>query len=126
MKKAILPVLLATLWIGFSEFLRNQLLFISYWENHYNNMGLIFPSKPLNGMIWMLWSLVFATTIYVLSKKLSTQEAIAVAWVMGFMLMWLTIGNLGVLPFRLLWFAIPLSIIEVIVAVHIIQRVSKH
>ena len=126
MKKAILPVLLATLWIGFSEFLRNQLLFISYWENHYNNMGLIFPSKPLNGMIWMLWSLVFATTIYVLSKKLSTQEAIAVAWVMGFMLMWLTVGNLGVLPFRLLWFAIPLSIIEVIVAVHIIQRVSKH
>lgn len=126
MKKAILPVLLAALWIGFSEFLRNQILFISYWENHYASIGLVFPSKPLNGMIWMLWSLVFAATIYYLHKSLSTHQTIIISWIMGFLLMWLTIGNLGVLPIRLLVFAVPLSLIEVTVAVFIIQNFSKN
>ena len=34
MKKTVVPILLATIWIGLSEFLRNQLLFKSYWTEH--------------------------------------------------------------------------------------------
>ena len=42
LKKTILPILLATIWISVSEFLRNELLFKSYWIEHYKNLGLVF------------------------------------------------------------------------------------
>lgn len=109
--------MLGTIWIGSSEFFRNQKLFHGYWEKHYASLGLIFPAKPLNGAIWMLWSLLFAICIAFLLKKITRHETIVISWLMGFVLLWLTIGNLPVLPLSLLWFAIPLSLIEVFVAV---------
>jgi hypothetical protein len=38
--------------------------------------------------------------------------------------MWLVVENLGVLPFGILVYAIPLSMIEVVVAVIIIKKLS--
>ncbi len=124
-KKSIAPIILATLWIGLSEFVRNQVLFHGLWEKHYTSMGVVFPSKSINGAVWMIWSLVFAGCIYFLVNKLSQREVIVIAWTMGFMMMWLVIGNLGVLPMRLLWFAVPLSVLEVVVAVKICTRLNK-
>jgi len=43
-KNVILPVLLATIWISISEFVRNELLLKSLWTNHYKELGLTFPS----------------------------------------------------------------------------------
>jgi hypothetical protein len=42
----ILPILLATIWIGIAEFIRNELLVKSYWTTHYEKPGLSFPSEP--------------------------------------------------------------------------------
>jgi hypothetical protein len=47
MKKTVLPILLATIWISISEFLRNEILFKSYWIQHYQKLGLVFPSDPI-------------------------------------------------------------------------------
>jgi hypothetical protein len=41
---------------------------------------------------------------------------------MGFLLMWVVIGNLGVLPFGILPYALPLSIVEVLGATWIIFK----
>jgi hypothetical protein len=35
--------------------------------------------------------------------------------------MWLVIGNLGILPLSILPFAIPLSLLEVFITIHIIR-----
>lgn len=122
LKKTILPIFLATVWISFSEFIRNEFLLKSYWSNHYQNMGLTFPSELVNGAIWGLWSLCFAIAIFIISKKFSFWQTIFLSWFTGFVLMWLVVGNMGVLPFNLLYFAIPLSFLEVLVATFIIQK----
>jgi hypothetical protein len=122
MKKTVLPVLLATLWIATSEFVRNQLLLKTAWEEHYAQMGQVFPAAPLNGAIWGVWSLAYAMVIYAMARNGSLVRATALAWFIGFVLMWLVIGNLGVLPFSILPVAVPLSLLEAFGAVLIVRR----
>jgi hypothetical protein len=124
MKKTILAVILATVWISLSEFFRNQVLFKSLWIEHYSSLGMTFPSTPVNGAIWGLWSLLFAIFILILSKKFSLIHTTLVSWFAGFVLMWVTIGNLGVLPFVILYAAVPLSLLETFVAAFIMKKLS--
>ena len=124
MKKAVLPIFLATLWIAASEFVRNQLLLKTAWEEHYAKMGQVFPAAPLNGAVWGAWSLAYAITIYAIARNVSLARATALSWFIGFVLMWLVIGNLGVLPFSILPVAVPLSLLETFVAVIIMRRLS--
>jgi hypothetical protein len=125
LKKTILPVLLATIWISISEFLRNEVLFKSYWTEHYTNMGLTFPSEPINGAMWGVWSLLFAISIFVVSRKFKLLESSILAWLYGFVMMWVVLGNLSVLPFGLLLYAVPLSMLEVFLAVWIIKKIAR-
>ena len=125
LKKTILPILLATIWISVSEFVRNELLVKSYWTEHYKNLGLVFPSEPINGALWGLWSLFFAIVIFIISKKFSLIQTTLLSWFVGFVLMWLVIGNLGVLPMGLLYVAIPLSLLEAFLAAFIILKLQR-
>jgi len=117
----MLPILLAFVWISLSELARNEFLLKSYWEEHYDGMGLTFPSEPVHGVVWGLWSLLFAVAIFVLSRRFSLGETTWLAWLMAFVMRWGAIGNLGVLPERLLWFAVPLSLLEAFVAAWIVR-----
>lgn len=124
MKKTILPIVLATIWISLSEFFRNEFLLKHHWISHYEGMGLDFPDTPVNGAIWGIWSLLFALALFVLHKKFSIRDTILLGWLMAFVMMWVVTGNLDVLPFRILFVAIPLSILETFVAAWIIQRLT--
>jgi len=124
LKRTILPVFLATIWIGVSEFVRNEFLLKSYWNDHYQKLGLVFPSETINGAVWGLWSLLFAAAIYIISKKFSLPRTTLLSWFVGFVLMWVVIGNLGVLPYGLLIYAIPLSLLESFLASYIIKKLS--
>jgi hypothetical protein len=123
-RKTVLPILLATTWISISEFLRNEFWLKSYWTEHYEKMGLIFPSDPINGAVWGIWSLFFAITIFILLKKFSFLQTIFLSWFVGFVLMWIVVGNMGVLPFSILYFAFPLSILEVFLATLIVEKLT--
>lgn len=123
-RNTILPILLAGIWISVSEFVRNEFLIKSYWTRHYEGLGLTFPSEPVNGAVWGIWSLLFAVAIFILSKRFNLLETAFLAWFMGFVLMWLVIGNLNVLPYGILPFAIPLSLLEAFVAAWIVDRLS--
>ena len=124
MKKPTISIIIATLWISLSEFFRNQLVFGYLWVAHYQSLDLVFPSAPINGALWGLWSLLFAVELYILAKKFSLVETALVGWFSAFVMMWVTIGNLGVLPFALLWYAVPLSLLEAFVATFIIKKLS--
>lgn len=124
MKKNILAIVLATIWISISEFVRNEFLFKSYWTDHYESLGLVFPSEPVNGAVWGLWSLCFALAIYFIAKKFSLWETTVLSWFAGFVLMWIATGNMGVLPFGILVFAVPLSFLEAFLASLIIKKVA--
>jgi hypothetical protein len=125
LKKTILPILLATIWISISEFVRNELLLKSFWVEHYQKLGLVFPSEPINGAVWGLWSLLFAISIFIIAKRFTLIETTLLFWFVGFVLMWVVIGNLNVLPYGILNYAIPLSLLEAFVAAFIIKKLSK-
>lgn len=124
-KRTVLPLFLSTLWVSLSEFIRNQLFFKSYWINHYESLGLTFPSAPINGALWGVWSLLFSIAIYILAKKFNLWQTTLLAWFTGFVMMWVVIGNLGVLPCKLIYFAVPLSFLEAFIASYIIIRLAK-
>jgi hypothetical protein len=123
-KKTILPIILATVWISISEFVRNEFLVKSYWTAHYESLGLAFPSEPVNGAVWGVWSLLFAITIFILSRKFSLVQTTFLSWFVGFVLMWVVIGNMGVLPLGLLPVAIPSSLLEAFLASYIIVKLA--
>ncbi len=122
--KKILSVLVATIWISISEFLRNEFLVKSFWVKHYQGLGLKFPSEPINGAIWGVWSLLFAIAIFMLAKKFTLLQTTLLSWFMAFVMMWVAIGNLSVLPFELLGYAIPLSLLEALIATWIIKKMT--
>jgi len=122
LRGTILPIFLATIWISISEFVRNEFLVKSNWIEHYKRLGLVFPSKPINGAVWGIWSLLFAISIFIIAKKFSLVQTFMLSWFVGFVLMWVVIGNLSVLPIGLLYLAIPLSLLEVFVAALIIKK----
>ncbi len=91
---------------------------------HYRAMGLVVPDQSINGAVWGLWSLLFALAIFILAQKFSLFQTTFLAWYVGFVLMWVVIGNLGVLPVGILVYAVPLSLLEAFVATVIVRRVS--
>ena len=124
LKNTILPVLLAAIWISLSEFARNEFILKSYWTAHYQSLGLTFPSEPVNGAVWGLWSLCFAIAIFIIEKKFSLIQTTFLSWFFGFVLMWIAIWNLNVLPAGIMFFAVPLSLLEAFVASFIIKKTA--
>jgi hypothetical protein len=122
MKKTVLPILLATIWISVSEFGRNEFLLKGYWLEHYESLGLIFPSEPVNGAVWGIWSLAFAIGVFIISRKFSLWQTTFISWWVGFVLMWLVTGNMMVLPMKILPFALPLSFLEAFLASWIVFK----
>jgi hypothetical protein len=124
LRKSLLPVLLAAIWISLSEFVRNEFIVKAYWTSHYESLGMVFPSAPINGAVWGLWSMLFAIAIFILSRKFTLIQTTFLSWFVGFVLMWVVIGNMGVLPDRLLFIAVPLSLLETFVASYIVVKWS--
>ena len=124
MKKTILPVLAATIWISVSEFVRNEFILKSYWTGHYEKLGLVFPSEPVNGAIWGIWSLCFAVAIYIISKKFGLLQTTLIGWFVGFIMMWIVLWNMSVFPVNILVYAIPLSFLEAFLAAFIIKKLT--
>jgi hypothetical protein len=124
-RNIIVPILLATVWISLSEFVRNEFLVKSYWRSHYESLGIVFPSAPVNGAVWGIWSLLFAVAVFIFSRKYSLVMTALISWFVGFVLMWVVLWNLDVLPPGLLFFAVPLSLLESFVASFIVFKTAK-
>lgn len=124
LKNTIVPIFVATIWISISEFVRNEFIVKSYWTEHYESLGLVFPSEPVNGAIWGVWSLLFAIAIYIILRRFSLTQTVFLSWFVGFVLMWVVVGNMGVLPSGILFIAVPLSLLEVFVAAILIKKLS--
>lgn len=124
MKPWLLATLAAGVWINLSEFTRNELLFKRLWLEKYAALGLAFPSAPANNALWGVWGFLFAGSIALMARRLPLGTTLGLAWVQGFLLMWIVIGNLNVLPFGLLPYAVPWSLVEVGVATLLAHRIG--
>ena len=117
-------IAVAGAWIGLVEFLRNELLLAATWDAHYASLGLAFPRDPPNVAVWLVWSLVFAGTLYALTRRFTLAETVALGWIVGFVMMWLVTWNLAVLPLGILPFAVPASLLETGVAAWLCLRLA--
>ena len=103
-------------WVNASEFFRNEFLLKKYWIAHFKLLGMTFPTRPVNGIMWMIWGFLYAIAIFSISRKFSLMQTTLLGWLVGFLLMWIVIWNLNVLPRDILVYAAPLSLLEVLVA----------
>ncbi|HRX42670.1 MAG TPA: hypothetical protein P5315_07830 [Clostridia bacterium] len=125
MIRKILAVAFSGIWITISEFVRNEFLFKGYWTDHYNELGMSFETKALNGIFWFVWSIILAFIIMKVYEKFNFIQTLYITWLPAFLMMWITVYNLQVLPMKLLWFALPLSIVEITVALFIINAFER-
>lgn len=126
MKKEVWALLAIFIWISGTLFLRNEILLKDYWINHYEQLGITFPSEPINGIVWVIWSLLFAIAIFIFSKKFNLVNTALISWFTGFVLVEIVVGNMGVLPFGILVYAIPMSLVEVFVAALLAKRIAPN
>ena len=123
--KTIIAVVVAGVWVGLCEFVRNQFVLSSVWQNHYRALGLEFPSRPVNGVMWMVWSFLMAGTTFAVSRRFNLPQTTLIVWVMGYVMMWVAIWNLSVLPLGILPIAVPFSFVEALGAAFICRKLAQ-
>jgi hypothetical protein len=124
--RSIIAIVLTGIWVNTSEFLRNEVLLKKYWVDHYQSLGIAFPSGPKNGMIWVAWGFLFAIAIYIISRKFNIIQTTLLSWFMAFVLMWVVTLNLNVLPSAILIYAVPLSFLEAFIGSYICTKISPN
>jgi hypothetical protein len=122
--RTIATIVLAGIWINASEFFRNQVLLLGRWKDHYDSLGLAFPADPKNAAAWVVWGFVFAVVVYAISRRFDLATTTLLGWITAFVMMWLVTWNLDVLPLGILWFAVPLSLLEAFVAALICRKLA--
>jgi hypothetical protein len=123
--RVVLAIVLSGIWVNLFEFVRNMVLLTRQWNAHYQAMNQVFPSAPVNGAVWAIWAFGFAAVMYVLTRRFGIWTATLLGWVAGFVLMWLVIGNLLVLPLSILPLAVPMSFLEALGAAFICRKLAK-
>ena len=124
--RSIMAVILTGIWVNASEFFRNEILLKKYWIDHYQSLGITFPSEPKNGIIQVVWGFLFAIAIYIISRKFNLIQTTLVSWFMAFVLMWIVTWNLNVLPSAILIYAVPLSLLEAFIGSYICIKMSPN
>ncbi|MGD0280293.1 MAG: hypothetical protein ABSC11_13445 [Smithella sp.] len=122
--RSIIAIILTGIWVNLSEFFRNGVLLKTYWVKHYQSLGMTFPSEPKNGMIWLAWGFLFALAIFLISRKFDLMLTALISWFMAFVLMWVAVFNLNVLPGAILIYAVPLSLLEAFIGSYICIKIS--
>lgn len=126
LKKTILPILITGIWINVSETIRWELLIKAYWLEQYETLGLVFPNSMVNIFVWMIWGFFFAITIFVLSTKFNLLQVTLFSWFVAFIMMWVIVWNVGILPTSMLWFNLPLSLFEAFIGALICKKMLQN
>lgn len=124
MKSKIAALAIVAIWVATNELFRGILL-TDVWFGHFESIGMTYPTEDIHSLIWSLVLLVLSGLIVFLSLNLSFLSSVFVIWLFFFLIGWAVTWVYGVLPLGILSIAIPWSIVEVVVAVMISNRVAK-
>lgn len=124
-KKIIIPILTTGIWVNISETIRWICLIEPYWFEKYEQLGIIFPKEDINLIVWMIWGFVYATIIFILSRKFTLVQTTIYSWLVVFVMTWIVLWNIGILPTKMLWYNVPLSILETFVGALICKKLVK-
>ena len=124
-EKTILPIILIGLWINISITIGWMLILEGYWIEKYQSLNLVFPTGLINNITWMIWGFMLATIIFIISKKFSLWQTTFLAWFVAFIMMWVIVWNVGILPTGMLLFNIPNTLFITFIGALICKRVAK-
>ena len=111
MKKTFVATL-HTIWISFTELIRNQFLLQCCRMSHYTDMRLTYSAGLQHGAIRYVWRIIFDKAFFFPAKHDCLIACTAPAWLIAFGMRRLVTGNLKVMPFTILSMPTPLGILE--------------
>ena len=123
MKRFWIAVVASGMWMNLSEFIRNEFVIKHVWIKGFEEIGLSFPSAPVNGLVWVIWTFIFCAVLTTLNMRFNALRSTIICWVTGFGLLWIAMWNIGILPKGILYWAVPWSFVEVYVAAFICNRI---
>ena len=123
MKRFWIAVVASGMWMNLSEFIRNEFVIKHMWIKGFEEIGLSFPSAPVNGLVWVIWTFIFCAVLTTLNMRFNALRSTIICWVTGFGLLLIAMWNIGILPKGILYWAVPWSFVEVYVAAFICNRI---
>ena len=114
-KKTILQILLVSLWVNIFETLRWMLFAKPDIDMHFKAANLVLPDEPVNNLLWLIWGIIIAVMIFIVSKKFKVLQTTFIVWITVYVMHWIALWNMAVLPINILWLAVPLTFINVLV-----------
>jgi len=121
-RKSIWQIVIVSIWINVSETLRWVLFSKPHLDSHYKSINIILPDNPINNVLWLIWGIIIAVMIFILSKKYTLVQTTFIIWVTVFVMHWIALWNSAVFPASILWVVVPLSFIEIFIGALICKR----
>lgn len=122
LRKAIWQILLVSLWINIFETVRWILFAKPDIDMHLKASNLVLPNNPINNILWLIWGIIIAVMIFIISKKFKVLQTTFIVWITVYVMHWIALWNMAVLPINILWLAVPLTFINVLVGALICSR----
>ncbi len=116
-KKAIWQILLVSLWINIFESLRWVIFAKPDIEMYFKVANHVLPNQPINNILWMVWGVIIAIMIFIISKRFKLLQTTFIVWITVYVMHWIALWNMAVLPVNILWLAFPLTLINVFIGV---------
>lgn len=116
-KKTIWQIIIVSLWINIFETLRWMLFAKPDVDMYFKAANLVLPNQPINNILWLIWGIIIAVMIFIISKKFSVLQTTFIVWITVYVMHWIALWNMTVLPINILWLAVPLTFINVLIGV---------
>ena len=113
-QKAIWQILIVSIWINIFETLRWILFAKPEIDMHFKAANLVLPNEPINNLLWLIWGIIIAVMIFIVSKKFKVLQTTFIVWITVYVMHWIALWNMAVLPINILWLAVPLTFINVL------------
>lgn len=114
-KKTVWQIFVVSLWINIFETLRWVLFAKPDIDMYFKAANLVLPNQPINNILWMVWSIIMAVMIFIISKKFKVLQTTFIVWIIVYVMHWIALWNMTVLPINILWLAVPLTFINVLI-----------
>ena len=124
-KKAIWQIIILSIWINLAETIRWIVFAKPYFVSHFQNMNIEPPSGPVYLIIWIVWGILLALYIYIISLKFSTIKATLIIWLSVYSGIWIMLFNLKLVTFPILLAIAAFCFIEILIGTLISRYFHK-
>jgi hypothetical protein len=130
-KHFVLTTLIVSIWINISEVFRYFIIVKQMMQEY---LAMLPGAIPMNWIVfasWGIWDTILTTLVVFIywlvaqcfgNNLMSTIISATTSWALFFLLFWLGMVNMGLSPISVALIALPLSLLEMIVASWILSK----